>query len=117
MARLSGMMVEQARHFDSLAVSAPNRLVVTFRPEYAVFKSACSRPEQTARFERALAEASGRQIFVEFAVAEAAAGEAEPPARLVPSHQRLLEAAKNPLVRRAAELFGAQPIQVDVPNS
>ena len=117
LSRLSGMIVDQARHFDSVAVPAPNRLVIRFKPVYAVFKSACERPEQVARFEQALAEVTGQPIRVEFALAEEAPAKAEPPAKVVPAHQRLLEAAKHPLVRRAGELFGAQPIQVDPPDN
>ena len=33
----------------------------------------------------------------------------------VPAHVKILEAAKNPLVRLAGELFGAQPMRVDDP--
>ena len=36
-----------------------------------------------------------------------------PTKRLVPPHQRLLEARKNPLVQRAGELFGAEPLRVE----
>jgi hypothetical protein len=118
LSRLSGITVDQARQFDSVAIPAPNRLVIRFKPGYAVFKSACERPEQIARFEQALAEVCGQPIRVEFALAEeqpAASGAVVAPARAVPPHQRLLEAMKHPLVHRAGELFGAQPIRVDDP--
>ena len=39
LSRLSGMVVEQARQFDSVAFPAPNRLVIRFKPGYAFFKS------------------------------------------------------------------------------
>ncbi len=82
-------------------------------------KTACERPEQVARFERALPEVTGQPIRVEFKLQEAAAttrrhagvlrtgSEPQPPA--VSPHQRLLEAvARHPLVQRASELFGAR---------
>ncbi len=113
--RLSGMVVDQARQFDSAAVPAPNRLVIRFKPGYAVCKSACERPEQVARIERALAEVTGRPVRVAFALSEEGPAQAEAAARAAPAHQRLAEAAKHPLVRRAGELFGAQPVRVDDP--
>ncbi len=118
LSRLSGMAVDQARHFDSVAIPAPNRLVIRFKPGYAVCKSACERPEQVARFEQALAETTGQRIRLEFALAADDPTESGPsvaPARVVPPHQRLLEVIGHPLVHRAGELFGAQPVRVDDP--
>ena len=113
------MVVEQARQFDSMAIPAPNRLVIRFKPGYAVFKSTCERPEQVARFEQALAEVTGQRVRVEFAISVDRPDESQSvaPARAVPPHQRLLEAMKHPLVQRAGELFGAQPMRVDEPSS
>ncbi len=119
LSRLSGMVVDQARQFDSVAIPAPNRLVIRFKPGYAVFKSACERPEQVARFEQALAEVTGQRIRVEFALAAdeservgavggAGAGRLAPPAA----------AGSDADIRwcsRAGELFGAQPVRVDDP--
>ena len=118
LSRLSGMAADQARQFDSVAIPAPNRLVIRFKAGYAVCKSACERPEQVARFEQALAEVCGQRIRVEFALAADEAGPSgaeSAPARAVPPHQRLLEVMKHPLVHRAGELFGAQPVRVDDP--
>jgi DNA polymerase III subunit gamma/tau len=119
LSRLSGIAADQARQFDSAVVSEPDRLVIRFKPEYAVCKTACQRPEQAARFEQALAEVCGRRIRLEFALlAEQSAGSptAAAPSRAIPPHQRLLDAMKHPLVQRAGELFGAQPVRVDDPS-
>jgi len=115
LSRLSGMVVDQAKHFDSLEIPTKNHLVIRFKPGYAVFKNACERPEQVARFEKALAEVTGQKIRVEFAIAAEGPSELEPPVKAVSSHQRMLEVMKNPLVHRAGELFGAQPVRVDDP--
>ncbi|MEN6407811.1 MAG: DNA polymerase III subunit gamma/tau [Thermoguttaceae bacterium] len=113
--RMSGMVVDQARHFDSVAVPSPNRLVIRFKTGYALFKTACERPEQLARFEQALADATGQRIRVEFGLTDDPASESLPTtsARTVSPHQRMLEAMQHPMVHRAGELFGAQPIRVD----
>jgi DNA polymerase-3 subunit gamma/tau len=115
---MSGMVVDHARHFDSIAISAPNRLVIRFKSGYAVCKSACERPEQVARFEQALAEVTGERIRVEFALAAEEPAEqtsAAAPARVVSPHLKLLEVVQNPFVHRANELFGAEPMRVDDP--
>ena len=70
LSQLSGMVVDQARHFSSIAIPAPNRLVIRFKPGYALFKTACERPEQVATFEQALAAVTGGRIRVEFALTE-----------------------------------------------
>ncbi|MCE5268794.1 MAG: DNA polymerase III subunit gamma/tau [Planctomycetaceae bacterium] len=114
--RIPGMVVDQARQFDSVTLAAPNRLVIRFKPGYAVFKSACERPEQVVRFERALAEVVGEPIRVSFALSENGPAKPETARTIVPPHQRLAEASKHPLVRQASELFGAQPVRVDEPR-
>jgi DNA polymerase III subunit gamma/tau len=115
LSRLSGMVVDQARHFDSIAFLAPNRLVIRFKPVYDFSKGFCERPEQIARFEKTLVEVTGQPIRVEFGLT---ADEPDEPlssaaaARAVSPHQRRLEMMQNPLVRRATELFGAQVVDV-----
>ena len=116
--QLSGMVVEQARTFDRVALEGPNRLVVFFKAEHAISKSMCEQPAQLARFEQALAQVTGGHVRLEMRVdastASAAAVEARP-ARVVSPHQRLVEVSQHPLVQRASELFGAAPFKVDEP--
>ncbi len=118
--KMSGMVVEQAKQFDHVAVDAPDRLAIFFKEQSALAKSTCERPDQLSRFERALAEVTGQTVHVEFKVHEDTSGESEPARRAVraPSpHQRIMEVAKHPMVRRASELFGAEPIRVDDPTN
>ena len=114
--KISGMTGDYARKFNRLEISGINRLTVFFALEHAFCKTACQRPEQVLRFEQALKDVTGQTIRVEFKLLEpvAQAAGAETPAKPVVSpHQRLMEAAGHPLVRRASELFGAQPIAVE----
>ena len=118
LSKMSGMMVEQAKEFDHVSISAPDRLVVYFKEWYTLAKSSCERPEQVARFERALAEVAGRPVRVEFKVRQDSSDDPEPdrpPAKIVSPYQRMMEVANHPMVHRAGELFGAQPIRVDDP--
>ena len=112
LAGLSGMVVDQARHFDSIAFLAPNRLVIRFKPVYDFSKGFCERPEQLARFEKSLSELTGQPIRVEFALTADEPGEPVAAVPVASPHQRRIEAMQNPLVRRAAELFGAQVVDV-----
>jgi DNA polymerase-3 subunit gamma/tau len=113
--KVPGMVGDQARKFSRLEISGINRLTVHFSPENSMCKSACQRPEQVARFERALQDVTGQAVRIEFKLQDSgAAAVAVQAARPVVSpHQRLVEAAGHPLVKRAGELFGAQPTAVD----
>jgi hypothetical protein len=114
-AGMTGMMADSARQFERVAISAPNRLVVSFRPRYTFARSYCA--QNAARFEQALAELTGQTIRVEFALLEETPEAATPaePVRVVTPHQRLMEVSEHPMIRRAGELFGAQPVRVDDP--
>jgi len=113
---IPGMTGESAKKFNRLEISGINRVTVFFSPEHAFSRTACQRPEQVLRFEQALKEVTGQAIRLEFKLLEVSpqATGAETPVRPVVSpHQRLMEAANHPLVRRANELFGAQPTMVE----
>ena len=118
LAGCSGLAVENARQFDSVAISAPNRLVVSFKPGYTLAKSICEKPEHAARFQAALSEILATPATIEFRLLEGdAKREAEEhAARTILPQQRNMEAAAHPFVRHAEELFGAQPTRVFEPK-
>jgi DNA polymerase-3 subunit gamma/tau len=113
-AKVGGLAAASARNYSRIAISAPNTLVVHLKPGYTFAKAICQRPDQLAQFEGALAELTGKATSVQFAVDEAPAAQ-EPVAVVRPTtpHQRLMEVAEHPMVRRAGELFGAQAVRVD----
>lgn len=117
LAGLTGFAVEYARHFDRVAISAPNHLVIYFRPGYTLAKSVCERPEQLAKFEQAMAAVTGQTVRIEFREREPELekSQAATPTRAVLPHQRMAQAAQHPMVRLAGELFGAHPVRVDDP--
>ena len=113
--RVSGMVAEHAKNFDSVSVVGQNLLAIRFKAAYALAKSMCERPEAASRFEQALAEVTGQAIRVSFTIEEESSG-AQPAAkqtRPVSQQQRLLDISDHAMVRRANELFGAQPTRVD----
>ncbi|MDZ7620750.1 MAG: DNA polymerase III subunit gamma/tau [Patescibacteria group bacterium] len=117
--RLSVMSAAQGKLFQSAATEGPGRLVVTFPAEYALAKSFCERPENTAKLEQALNEVTGRVVRVRFVEAGGSVGSASDAANRAPrpsSQQRLREVMENPMVRRVHELFGASPLKVEGPE-
>ena len=120
---LSGMAADYAREFERIGLAGPQHLVVNLKPGYAVAKAICERPDQLERFQQALAALTGQRVRVEFSVESAGsppqpADRSAPPAKAVdspqqaaaPSRQRVMEIMEHPMIRRASELFGAQPI-------
>ena len=114
---LPGMVADHARQFDAVAISAPNRLVISFKPSYTFAKSVCEKPEHVARFEKTLAAITGQKVRVEFSLAEPDLPHEEPnrAAKFVSQHQRIMEVSKHPMIQRAGELFGATPTGADPP--
>jgi hypothetical protein len=110
----SGMLAENAKQARDVAITAPNRLAVCFESEYTFAKSMCERPESTARLKQVLAELTGTTVGIEFRVTGGNESPAEraPAARSVSPRQRLIDVAEHPMVRRAHDLFGAEPTRV-----
>ena len=48
------LLVESAREYDSIAISAPNQLAVRFQESYNWHKQRCERPESKHKLEQAL---------------------------------------------------------------
>jgi DNA polymerase III subunit gamma/tau len=115
MGKITGLVGQQAKQCDHVALSAPDRLSVFFKPEYIVAKSVCEN--QIGRIEEALAETVGQRIRVEFIMIEQPANSpAAPAARNLPQHQRMMEIAKHPFVKQAVDLFGATPTKIEPPR-
>ncbi len=116
LANLSDLLAENAALCESVAIRAPNRLVVTFRAKYTSCKAFCERPEQLAKLEAALGEVAAGPIKVEFELLKEEQV-ATPATRRGPGNrQRLAEKAEHPLVRRASELFDARLVRIEEPG-
>ncbi|MGQ9575969.1 MAG: DNA polymerase III subunit gamma/tau [Thermoguttaceae bacterium] len=115
--QVPGLAADNAKQFHHVASPAPNHLVVCFKPGYTVCKSVCERPEQKARFEEALAELTGGPVRLEFEVFSEDESPAGPAGVAKPAspRERLAQAAEHPMICRAIELFGAEPVRVDQP--
>ena len=101
--------------FESAAISAPNRLVVSFGAGYTLQKEGCERPERKARIEQVLSRLAGRTMRVDFEVL----GERQPdkPQAQQPSlRQRMREVEQQPMVKQAVELFDAEVTRLEEPR-
>jgi DNA polymerase-3 subunit gamma/tau len=105
-----------ASKFDSVAISAPNRLVVSFRKAYTTAKEFCERPDKRTRLEQTLSRLAGQDIRIDFAVLadESQVTVPQPLTTRPPvnSRQRRAEMQRYPLVRRAIEMFDAEIVTI-----
>ena len=100
------------------AISAPNSLVLRFPAQYNLQREFCQEPARLARAEEVLRKLSGRawNLRVESSISAAAVPptQAAEPENSHSRNRRLrAEAAQEPLVKKAIELFGAQIVSVD----
>jgi DNA polymerase-3 subunit gamma/tau len=120
LAEFQDMTGEWASKYDSVAILAPNRLVVSFAKGYTTAKEFCERPEKRSRLEQTLSRITGREMRIDFAVLpeEAQSTVPQPVATRPPAsrQQRNAAARKNLLVRKAEELFDAEIVTVIDPQ-
>jgi hypothetical protein len=105
-----------ASKFESVAISAPNRLVVRFRKDYTTAKEFCERPEKRTRLEQILSRLTGRDIRIDFAVLDEESQVTAPQPVVnrppVNRRQRQAEMQRHPLVRQAVEMFDAEIVTI-----
>jgi hypothetical protein len=113
LAAIEDMTADFAGYYDRVAISAPNRLVISFRREYNHHKESCERPERKAKIEQALARITGKQVRIDFDVLP----DSQPPMPIRQSQpskrQRMRDKEKHALVRKAIELFDAEVFDLD----
>ena len=118
--QLSEMLAAYAERCESVAISAPNVLVVTYREKYTSSKLFCERPEQLAKLKQALRDAVGESVEVRLEIVPDPPGSLdatkEPKRRVSTANERLLEKSQHRLVKRVLELFDARPTGVEEPG-
>ncbi|HAY82402.1 MAG TPA: DNA polymerase III subunit gamma/tau [Planctomycetaceae bacterium] len=116
LASLEDMTADHARKASGVAISAPNRLVVTFGARYSFSKDSCERPQQRARIEAALSRVAGRTMRLDFEIAGGGAVERPQRKPVKTRVQRIREAESHPLVEKAIELFDCEVANVTEPK-
>lgn len=116
LAEFKDITADYGAAYETVAISAPNRLVVTFKAGYTLQKEGCERPERKARIEEVLQKLTGKSMRVDFEVASGSSAPAAPKRR--PSlRQRMRETEKHEFVKQAAKLFDAEVTRLEDPRS
>jgi DNA polymerase-3 subunit gamma/tau len=110
---LGDMTADYASLATRIAISAPNRLVVSFPAGYNYQKESCERPERKLRLEQALESVTGSPVRLDFELlaGEKAATAAPPPT--VSRRQLMQQTIRHPLVSEALEMFDGEVVRVD----
>jgi DNA polymerase-3 subunit gamma/tau len=119
LADLADLTAEMAAAAETIAISAPNRLVARFRPQYTLQKETCERPERRSRLVQTLGRILGRTVSLDFELLPddgqsrgGSSAPSRPPETQATRRQRQREIEKYPFVNQAIELFDAEVVQV-----
>jgi hypothetical protein len=114
-AKLGGTLAMSLEKASRIAIPAPNNLVVHFGADYNAARQRCADPAALAKLEGVLKQLTGRpwQVRVEAAAGEAAAEPVAAEAAASKFRRVREEATREPLVKRAIELFDAQVTHTD----
>jgi DNA polymerase-3 subunit gamma/tau len=121
LASLNDSVAHAAETAEEVRVVGPNRLAVVFSAQYDSMAALCRRPEKLVKLEKALADITGQTVKLEFVLSGTPAPVAAPAPtieqRSVAKRNRLKEASEHPFVRKAMELFDAEPVDVREPSA
>lgn len=108
---LEDMTLDFASAAHQVATSGPDHLVVSFANRYNL--QACEKPERRTVLEKAVRDAAGRPIRLEFKFEATEDRPAEPPKPVRSRQQQKRERIKHPLVSQAMELFDAELMKIE----
>ena len=115
LASLNDLVADQAAMSDSIAILAPNRLVVKFPGKYTSCKEFCERPEQKSKLVTALETVAGQSVQLDFEL-QGVADSVAPPAQPRTRRAQLAEVVQRPIVQRALELFDVEQPRIESAN-
>jgi DNA polymerase-3 subunit gamma/tau len=115
LAELGDMTSDFAGRAERIAISGPNRLAVYFGKAYTQAQQYCERPDKRQRLEQTFSRLAGQNVRIDFVMLPDEPAEALPterPAAKPPVNrrQRQQEVMRNPLIRKASELFDTEII-------
>ena len=113
LASLGDVTADLAKCYDCVAISAPNRLAVRFKPSYTLQKESCERPERKSRLEATLSEVTGQTMRIDLELLPDDKDTATPVPVIKSRQQQIQDAQQQPFVRQAQELFEAEILRVD----
>ena len=112
---LDDLTANHLQSAESVAISAPNHLVVKFPSHYTFQKDACERPERRTKLEEELYRTTGNRFRVTFELlsekTQPEVGQQDSGVKTI--RQKRREAEQHPMVQQAMETFGAEVVRVD----
>jgi len=114
---LGDMTADFAGRASSVAISAPNTLVVSFPARYTSHKSFCEDPQRRSRLEQAIQRVTGQKVAFQFEITGDSGGVEEAKAPVRSQRELRREVEEHPLVKEAAELFDGQVVRVEEPRN
>jgi hypothetical protein len=108
---IGGMTAEFAGDCTSIAISAPNRLVVTLKAAYN--KEWCERPDIKRQIEQSMARVTGVPVQIQFVIAPQKKQTSSGATPVVSRRQKMREVEKHPLVEETMRLFEAEVTRLD----
>jgi DNA polymerase-3 subunit gamma/tau len=106
--RLTGVAADCAAAASRLSVDGQGRLVASFPESHKFSRDTCLRPANLSRIEAALAEVCGGRVALVLAThQDPDEGVAAPIPKRTSAKQQQADAAAEPFVQRAVELFNA----------
>ena len=112
LSQLEDITGDFASSATSIAISAPNTLVVGFPAPYTLPKESCERPDRKDRIEFLLAEITGQKVHIQFQMLPEEAATTPKPATKT-NRQKKRDLEQEPLVRQAMDIFDAEMIRVE----
>ena len=112
LSELGDMTADYLRAAESVAISAPNQLVVRFPAGYTHPKESCERPERREKIEKLLANITGTRVKIQCELMLASQDDAAPRAPRT-AREKMREAEHVPLVREAMDVFDADIVRVE----
>ena len=109
---LEDMTGDFAAAATTVAISAPNTLVVGFPAHYTLQKESCERPERREKIELLLAKLTGHKVHIKFELLPDEVAATEQPANKSNRQQRR-DLEQDPLIRQAMDVFDAELIRVE----
>jgi DNA polymerase III subunit gamma/tau len=119
LAQVGPMLASELGKAGDVAISAPNTLVLRFPARYNLLREQCQEPGRVARVEDVLRRVTGQACTLRFEIGGAepavspATAEEAPEASLSRSRRLRAEAMKQPLLKRAIDLMGADILRMD----
>lgn len=114
---ITDMLKSHVKAVSSVAISAPNKLELTFPRSYHFSKRFCEKPEAIGRLEQIVARLTGQDVRISLALSEetvaAPSDSQSEPDEASGRRKRVYKPEEDDFVSNVMETFSAQVVRVD----